>query len=546
MASKKPHDDVLDIIHKRLVPDEEAKKARGEVFTPLPLVREMLFGLRKSSLLAGKQEVWGVDENGECMEDDPDDRVGGIPLELWRDPNTKWLDPANGIGNFPVVTFYMLDYQLANHGPPQYRGEEHKQPRRKHIVEKMLYMIEFNKGNVNTARKIFKLLVPTASSNICCADTLKMTDKKLTDVFGANRFDVVMGNPPFNQDGTKGSGRTIWPFFISNFSKDFEFIGAINILKDNGFLGFIIPSSWRNGLEPVWNTISKNHLISIKMTDEFDSVNLPIDAWLLEKKENKSATTHIIDKLKRASDVNINKLPFIPNFGINIFKKMIDKPHATLNVLGHSKYDPTSTFGKKHITEHKDATHIYPIIKTILGEGPEIRYSDEKDPAQDLIKVVIADFTYLYPHLDDKVAGLGRHAYYIPVENIKEGEDVIRFLNSELMQFMNFSIKIAGGGVQYKLLRYFPKIDKTFKSDDEIYAYFELTKDEIETVRGYIQSKLKGKIDSEILYINANYAIRTRKAKKTKAPVVAMGGAGGPPPRRSSYSSRTRRAPRRV
>ena len=39
---------------------------------------------------------------------------------------------------------------------------------------------------------------------------------------------------------------------------------------------------------------------------------------------------------------------------------------------------------------------------------------------------------------------------------------------------------------------------------------------------------------------------KTRNNKKPKAPMVAMGGAGGPPPRRSPYSSRTRRAPRRV
>ena len=71
---------------------------------------------------------------------------------------------------------------------------------------------------------------------------------------------------------------------------------------------------------------------------------------------------------------------------------------------------------------------------------------------------------------------------------------------------------------------------------------FELTKDEIETVRGYIHSKMKGKIDSEILSINANYASRTRKAKKAPAP--ARGGAGGPASsdnRRSPYPSRTRR-----
>jgi len=126
--SAKRYNSVLEIIDKRLIPDEDAKKARGEVFTPLCLVREMLFGLRKSALEAGKTqlcdtldksskkiqgEIWGIDEEGNFF-DDESDRVGGIPLDVWRNPDTKWLDPANGIGNFPVVAFYMLDYQLGN------------------------------------------------------------------------------------------------------------------------------------------------------------------------------------------------------------------------------------------------------------------------------------------------------------------------------------------------------------------------------------------------------------------------------------------------
>lgn len=28
--------------------------------------------------------------------------------EVWSDPTLKWLDPANGIGNYPVVAYYKL------------------------------------------------------------------------------------------------------------------------------------------------------------------------------------------------------------------------------------------------------------------------------------------------------------------------------------------------------------------------------------------------------------------------------------------------------
>ena len=142
----KRYNSILEIIDKRLIPDEGAKKARGEVFTPLNLVREMLFGLRKSALEKGETVIWGINDEGNFFDDKESDRVGGIPLDVWRDPNTKWLDPANGIGNFPVVAFYMLDYQLGNHGTAEFKGDKNKEKCRKHIVKNMLYMIELNKG----------------------------------------------------------------------------------------------------------------------------------------------------------------------------------------------------------------------------------------------------------------------------------------------------------------------------------------------------------------------------------------------------------------
>ena len=132
MASEKRYNNVLAIIDDRLIADQAAKSARGEVFTPIPLVRELLYGLRKDALHSERTRVWGVDDSGRCIDDDITNRVGGIPLTLWRNPKTTLLDPANGIGNFPVVAFYMFDYQLGEHSIDlSYKGDANKTKRRK-------------------------------------------------------------------------------------------------------------------------------------------------------------------------------------------------------------------------------------------------------------------------------------------------------------------------------------------------------------------------------------------------------------------------------
>ena len=264
---------VLEIIESRLIPDEGAKKARGEVFTPIPLVSEMLLGLRRSVLkrLKGRLPdmlknpseyydlIWGVDRDGKTIEDDPKDKVGGIPLDKFRDPDTKWLDPANGIGNFPVVAFSMLDYQLSKHGKkPEFRGDSDiaTAKRRKHIIENMIYMIEINKGNTNTARNIFNLIFPGATPNIICANTLTLSENDLRLVKFPTQFDVIMGNPPYNTGGVKSSGvgdsdyEAVWTYFVrgsdssDSKGKAKAFPGALQLLKPKGSLCFIHPNTW--------------------------------------------------------------------------------------------------------------------------------------------------------------------------------------------------------------------------------------------------------------------------------------------------------------
>ena len=55
-----------------------------------------------------------------------------LPKSVWTNPDLNWLDPANGIGNFPVVAFYKL-----NEGLKDWEPNENK--RRKHIIDNMLY-----------------------------------------------------------------------------------------------------------------------------------------------------------------------------------------------------------------------------------------------------------------------------------------------------------------------------------------------------------------------------------------------------------------------
>ena len=151
-----------NIIEKieELLPVRMREKGKfGEVFTPPSLINEML---------------------------------NKLPKSVWSNKDLKWLDPANGVGNFPMVVFQRLNEGLKT-------VFSNKQRRKDHIIKNMLYMIELNPGNVAKSRRIFG-----NNANIVCANALKT--KWLDKFKKIQGFDIIMGNPPYNTGSAGRSG----------------------------------------------------------------------------------------------------------------------------------------------------------------------------------------------------------------------------------------------------------------------------------------------------------------------------------------------------
>ena len=126
-------ENILTIVRQHLVIKDKEKKLFGEVFTPVELVCEMLEQL---------------------------------PPPVWKNKDLKWLDPANGIGNFPIVVYYKLMKGLEGWKPDN-------DERSKHIIEKMLYMVELNPVNCKVCKKIFKMIDSSGNLNILKANFIE-------------------------------------------------------------------------------------------------------------------------------------------------------------------------------------------------------------------------------------------------------------------------------------------------------------------------------------------------------------------------------------
>jgi hypothetical protein len=491
----KRYNSILKIIDDRLVPDEGAKKARGEVFTPLNLVREMLFGIRKSSLAEFKGKmpqvrseeylklIWGVNEKGEFIDDDEDDRIGGIPLPVWRNPETKWLDPANGIGNFPVVAFYMIDYQLANHGPAKFKGDGKKNTRRTHIIKNMLYMLELNKGNVNTSRKIFEKIVPGVTANICCTDSLEISDDKLEKLFGVNRFHVIIGNPPFQAyqeaSGKRGGGDELYMKFVNR---------SLDLLKDNCYLVFVHPPSWR---KPEYSKDRKqsknkgmfklmahtNQMVYLEMHDTKDGnevfkAGTRYDFYVIKKIKSSHHTT-IKDIHGNISSVDLQDFDFLPNYNFKNIVKLFPKKGDTICELGEfneveGKYEnkecilyERSVYGgdKAWVSKTKSSSYIYPLIHTTPQGGPIYMYSSTNKKGHfGVPKVIFGDSGINEPIIDiDGKYGMTQHSMAIAVKNITEAENLSKFLKSNYFSNVLSACMWSSFQIDWRLFTYFKR-----------------------------------------------------------------------------------------
>jgi len=192
--------ELLELISDCLKPKAIEKKTFGEVFTPMNFIND--------KMLKDIEEYW----------------MKKTSSNIYEDETLTWYDPASGIGNYPIAIYYKLMEGLKN----KILNEDE---RKKHIIENMLYMGELNKKNCFVVKQIFDIN-NEFKLNLYEGDTLNV---KLNEVFGKTKFDIIIGNPPYNEELTSVGAKPLYNKFIEYY------VNKCNLLS------FIVPSRWFAG-----------------------------------------------------------------------------------------------------------------------------------------------------------------------------------------------------------------------------------------------------------------------------------------------------------
>ena len=386
-----------------------------------------------------------------------------LPKDVWTNPNLKWLDPAVGIGNFPVIVYLKLMKGLEH-----WQSDEEK--RRKYILEKMIYMVEISEKSIFILNKVFCGIDGSGQYKLNIYDKSFIEKEYNPDI----KFDIIMGNPPYNPPkglSGKSSGNSIWQNFVMK---------SFYMLSDNGYLVYIHPPGWKKPtldiyreklfLETndytkqirqgqVWQVLKNHGAFNYIYSNDQKSKHVEyinyfpaVDYYVYQKNGDKSYcnTKSIFNgKIYESTNVKLNyDLYYLPMLITeqtqHILKNIVNKNDNKLSI----KADRKLAFGKNLFNDDKyKYKYLY---STKKGGVPIYAYSDIKLDNVEKNKVIFNLFGgidgYYIEYISSEMnLGSAHQSGFMVVDNKNVGENIVKTFKSDIIKFIFLITQYSSG-----------------------------------------------------------------------------------------------------
>ena len=405
----------LKLLNKYIGISEAEKKLFGEVLTPFELIKSML---------------------------------DTLPKEIWKNPNIKIADIANGTGNFILIAVQKFMIGLKE-------WEPNEKKRFKHIIENQVYVSELSTKNMFVYLQLFDPR-NEYKLNFFRGNTLsKDFDKHMKKEWKVENFDVIVGNFPYQlqKPGFKKT-QPLWNIFVEK---------SISILSENGYLCTVHPSGWRSldgDYKDVQNLL-KGNLIHLEMNDDkvgqlVFGATTSFDWYCYSKNPVKS--TKIKDQSGNLFEINLSNWEFIPNGSFDVFEKLIcENGKEKVEVLySRSGYGTD----KSHMSKEKNDEFKYPCVYTIIkNKTINLYWSNTNKNGYFGVPKVMWSNGMASPATIDRSGeyGLTQFAYAI-VDNEKNLDNIKKCMDSEkFINLMKLCYMSSGNRFDRKVLSTFKK-----------------------------------------------------------------------------------------
>ena len=436
--------ELLELINECLKPKDIEKKKYGEVFTPMNFINDrMLHDLEKYYKDKYKKNIF-------------------------EDEKLTYLDSTAGMGNFPIAIYYKLIDGLKLKFPDE-------KERKKHILENMIYMAEYNKKNCFVIKQIFNIN-NELNINLYEGDSLKLDINK---EFNKKSFDIVIGNPPYNEELLSTGAKALYNKFVEYY------IDKCQILS------FVIPSRWFSGGKGL-DSFRENML---KRTD-IAYINHENDACKIfgNKVDIKGGVNYFLKDTKYNGECSYNgyltKLNKYDVFVDGAYHKIIDKL---------IKFESITKF---YISQdhYKIQTNDSRLINTNAINTLTCYVSQQKGFKKYINKSEITKETNNWKIITARAAhehksGFGNTFIGKPNEvhcktyisfnlaSEEEANSLLSYMNCKLPNFM-LSIRKNTQDISASTCKWIPlpPLNKKW-TDDEIYTFFKLSDEDIKLIK---------------------------------------------------------------
>ena len=254
------------------------------------------------------------------------------------------------------------------------------------------------------------------------------------------KFDVIIGNPPYQGTSGTQTGQTIWDKIVEV---------SLEHVKPDGLLTFIHPGRWRQADDKLSYMYKDYQLVylsihSVKDGQKTFGASTNYDVYMIRKvppQEN----TYIRFMDGTVGKYHVNRLPFIPNTMMDFWIKAFNTQGPYLKVYQSGTHTPAH----KHMSPVPTPEHVYPIVHR-MGEELEMFYSTKPHKHQGEPKIIFRDQGKNWAQIN--TSGCANHTYYV----LDDSPALLDFFLSDRYKEIAQSVTFGHRQVPYKPLCYLP------------------------------------------------------------------------------------------
>ncbi|MDX1371096.1 MAG: Eco57I restriction-modification methylase domain-containing protein [Nitrososphaeraceae archaeon] len=223
------------------------------------------------------------------------------------------------------------------------------------------------------------------------------------------KYDCVIGNPPYQDPNNITTGSPLWPKFIKK---------GVEILKDDGVIAFITPTTWMNKKKRgAWGAFKELDLFLIfpSVKEFFPNVGgqgLNFTTFFARKSTNKSNST-LIKLTHDEFHIDANNI-ILPIGYIKWSKDLFNFIHKA-NEIGFYKGKRGAvkpSINSDHYSQVKTITHKHPVMYSGRKNRREL-WIDQLLPDHYDLKLICPVSGNIYETMQIKEVAAGRQTEYI-------------------------------------------------------------------------------------------------------------------------------------